>query len=46
MFPNIKTDLNEQLQVEGIFLPDIQGDSWLGDQNIVQDLIVQTEISL
>jgi hypothetical protein len=46
MFPNIKTDLNEQLQVEGIFLHDIQGDNWLGDQNIVQDLIVQTEISL
>ena len=25
MLPNIKTDLNDQLQVEGTLLPDIQG---------------------
>jgi len=45
MLPDIKTDLNDQLQVEDILLHDIQGDNWLGDENIVLDLIVQTEIS-
>jgi len=44
MLPDIKTDLNDQLQVESILLPDIQGDNWIGDQNVVLDLIVQTEI--
>ena len=38
-------DLNDHIQVEGILLPDVQGDNWLGDRNIVLDSIVQTEIS-
>jgi hypothetical protein len=45
MLPTIKTDLSDQLQVTWILLPEKQVDNWLGDQNILLDLIVQTEIS-
>jgi len=38
MLPNFKMDLNDILD------PDIQGDNWLGDQNIFLNSIVQTEI--